>query len=103
MMGDGQGAFIVAIASMPLSLESACKACVVTPDEMRSFRKAWSWVKPLVAVNPCVMPSGSCVSMVKQALPELVKLQPPGVYREVLYSIIARHKDFILEMGALVA
>ena len=103
VMGYGQGAFIVALASMPLVLESACRARIVTPEDMRSFRKAWSRVKALVAVNPCVMPSGSCVEMVKQAIPELVKLQPTGIYREVLYSDMQVHKEFILELGALVA
>ena len=51
IMGYGQGAVLVALAAMPLVLESACRAKVVTPDEMRAFRHSWSRVKALVAVN----------------------------------------------------
>ena len=94
---------MVALAAMPFVLESACRARVVTPDEMEAFRQSWSRVKALVAVNPCIMAMNSNIEMVKQALPELVKLQPTGVYREVLNSGEKIHHDFIQELGALVA
>ena len=103
MMGDGQGASIVAVAAMPLVLESACRARVVTPDEMKSFRKAWSRVKALVSINPSIMSLNSEIDLVRRALPEFVKVQPSGVYREVLSSQSRTYKEFARELGALVA
>ena len=70
---------------------------------MKASRRAWSVAKALVAVNPCIMPAGSEIGMVRQALPEVVKLQPTGVYREVIYSNDKVHMDFIRELGTLVA
>ena len=40
IMGVGQGALIAALMSLPLVLEAACRARMVTSDEMRSFRDA---------------------------------------------------------------
>lgn len=90
-MGYGQGGLVAALAFMPLVLESACRARVVTPYEMRNYRVSWARVKALVAVNPCLTVLQNEIQLVRQAVPELCKQQPTGVYREVLLS--ARRTD----------
>ena len=102
-MAYEQSGLLVAVTSMPLVLESACRARLVTPDEMKSFRQSWSRVEALVSVNPSVMSLNSEIEMVKQGLPELVKLQPTWVYREVINSDSRIAKGFVRELGAIVA
>ena len=86
VMGYGQGGLVVGLAAAPLILESACRARIVTPEEMRAFRLGWSRIRALVSINPQVMPQESNLEMVKQALPEMTKVQPSGVYREVVVT-----------------
>ena len=57
----------------------------------------------MVAGNPCITSLQSVAVIIKQAPPELVKLQPTGVYRDVLNSNDKVHREFIRELGALVA
>ena len=102
VMGYGQGGLIVALASMPLVLESACRARVVTPDEMRNYRVSWARVKALVAVNPCLTALQNDIQLVRQAIPELSKQQPTGVYREVLLSAKRTEAQFA-KLAAIVA
>ena len=42
VMGYGQGGLVVGLAAVPLVLESACRARIVTQEEMRAFREGWS-------------------------------------------------------------
>ena len=86
---------VVGLAAVPLVLESACRARIVTPEEMRTFREGWSRVRALVAINPQIMPQGSSLEMVTQALPELLKVQPSGVYREVVVTKLCINRAFV--------
>jgi hypothetical protein len=102
-MGYGQGGLVVGLAAVPLVLESACRARIVTPEEMRTFREGWSRVRALVAINPEIMPQGSSFEMVTQALPELLKVQPSGVYREVVVTKQCVNRVFVRDFGGLIA
>ena len=92
---------MVGLAAVPLVLESACRARIVTPKEMHAFRVGWSRIRALAPINPQVMPQDSNLEMVKQALPEMTKVQPSGVYREVVVTKQCVQRAFVREFGAL--
>ena len=69
---------------MPLLLEQACRYRVVGMEEMASYRVSWSKVLALISNNPEIMPQRSDFENVRQAVPEIFKTQPSGVYREVV-------------------
>jgi hypothetical protein len=70
---------------------------------MRTFRERWSRVRALVAINPQVTPQGSGLEMVTQALPEMLKVQPSGVYREVIVTKQCMNRAFVRDFGGLIA
>ena len=70
---------------------------------MRTFRERWSRVRAWVAINPQVMPQGSSLEMVTQALPEMLKVQPSGVYREVIVTKQCVNRAFVRDFGGLIA
>eukprot|EP00969_Alexandrium_andersonii_P120260 5316659-Alexandrium_andersonii.AAC.1 len=44
ILGIGQGALIAVLLATPLVVEAACRARIVTGDEMRAMRQAWAGV-----------------------------------------------------------
>ena len=92
------------LAGMPLVLEAACRSRVVT--------LAWSQIRLLVSVNPLVVPQGASsagparggsLGFLTDALPELLKVQPTGIYREVVVTKQSNQKEFVREFGTLIA
>ena len=71
IMGEGQGALIAALMSLPLVQEAACRARIVTSEEMRAFRDAWARVAGILVIDPAVMPSRSDSKEVREAVPEM--------------------------------
>ena len=69
ILGVGQGAVIAGLLSLPLVSEAACRARIVTSEEMRAFRQAWSQVSGILIVDPVLMPSRSENLELRQALP----------------------------------
>ena len=103
MMGYGQGALIVGLSGMPTVLEAACRARVVTPNEMKEFRVSWAGVRALIAIDPQMLPQGSELVKLQRALPELLRIQPTGIYREVMVSRKCIQKEFVRQFGDLIA
>ena len=102
-LGIGQGGLLVALASMPLLVEQACRYRVVAPDEMGRYRATWSKVVGLVSVDPDVVRQRSDLEMLKKALPEISKVQPRGLYREVIVTASCYEPRFARDVGGLVA
>ena len=112
VMGSGQGALIVGLAGVPLVLEAACRARIVTLAEMKEFRIAWGRIKALIVVNPMIVPQGAGpdgsggrwgLQTLTAALPELLKTQPTGIYREVVLTKKCIQRGFVREFGDLIA
>ena len=93
----------MALASLPLLMEQACRYRVVTPDEMKRYRTAWSRVIGLIAVDPEVAKQRSDIEMLKRSLPEVVKVQPRGIYREVVLTPECTDERFAKDLAGLVA
>lgn len=53
----GQGELVVALTSVPMVLEAACRWRVATPEEMNAFCRAWGRARALLVVDPLVMPT----------------------------------------------
>ena len=85
VVGLGQGGLIAALASMPLLIEQACRYRVVGMEEMARYRISWAKVLALIAINPEVMPQKSDIEHVKQAVPEILRTQPRGVYLSLIH------------------
>ena len=84
-------------------MEAACRQRIVTPAEMKEFRTSWSRVRALVVINPQMAPQSSSLSMLTKAIPELLKIQPTGIYREVIVSKSYYQTPFVREFGNLIA
>ena len=42
IVGLGEGGLVAALASLPLALEAACRARVLTDQQMYTIRRSWS-------------------------------------------------------------
>ena len=100
------------MSGIPLVLEAACRARIVTPAEMKDFRKSWAMVKALICVNPIVLPQGASkvgpggedvLKFLTSALPELLRVQPTGIYREVISTGQCNQKEFVKRFATLIA
>ena len=102
ILGIGQGGLISALLAMPLVVEAACRARIVTSDEMRAMRQSWAGVVACLAVDPVALPARSDVAELRTAVPELLMTQPRGVLRSVWFSgkdVYHRH-EFARELAA---
>ena len=102
LLGYGQGGTIAALASMPMVLEAACRSRVTPTDSMEDYRRSWSGVRAVVAVNPLLLPQRREMNMLLEALPELSRTQPAGVYRGLIASKSYVHMGFARELGAAI-
>ena len=93
----------MALASMPLLVEQACRYRVVTPEEMGRYRVTWSKIVGLISVDPEVVRQRSDLEMLRRALPEISKVQPRGLYREVIVTASCYEPRFARDVGGLVA
>ena len=57
----------------------------MAPEEMSRYKMSWSEVLALVAVDPEITSQRSDAEQLKKAVPEVVKTQPRGIYREVIF------------------
>lgn len=80
LIGYEQGAVIVACMSRPLLVEVACRARLLTSDEMRRIRQAWARVVALIVWSPQMMPHkhSSTTEDLFAAVPEFNFAQPRG-------------------------
>ena len=83
ILGIGQGGLVAALLSMPLVVEAACRARIVTSDEMCAMSQAWSGDTACLSVDPVILPARSDVTELRRAIPELLLTQPRGVLRAV--------------------
>ena len=56
-----------------------------------------------MAIDPQVIPQHSEVDRLTKALPELLRVQPTGVYREVMLSKKCTQREFVKAFGNLIA
>ena len=75
---------MAAMLGLPLVAEAACRVRIVTSDEMRAFREAWSRVVGILVIDPVMMPARSNIQEVHAAVPEMLLMQPRGVVREAI-------------------
>lgn len=68
-----QGGFLVALASMPMMLEAACRWRVVMPGEIKAVRRSWGRLRALLVIDPLEMPSTTNLEGVTRSFPELLK------------------------------
>ncbi len=47
-------------------------------DVMEDFRRSWSGVRAVVAVNPLLLPQKIEMKMLSESLPEINRTQPAG-------------------------
>ena len=94
---------MVALASLPLVPERACRYRIVPPDELLRYRMSWAGVLALVPVDPEVATQRSDLALLQMALPEVNYAQPRGVYREVIVTPKALHPRFARDLGGLIA
>ena len=85
LFGAEQGADIAACLSKPLVVEAACRARLMTAQEMHRIRSSWSAVVGIVAISPLVMPQQVTWEEFLEAVPEFAFEQPAGQ----LFSVIA--------------
>ena len=52
VVGVQQGGVVVALAGLPLLLETACRLRAIPHTELAEFRRGWAGVQALVAVHP---------------------------------------------------
>ena len=102
LVGYEQGGVVLALAAMPLVMEAACRARIVTPDEMKQYRLAWANVSALIIVNPLIMPQSTKLSELRSAVPELVLTQPRGVHRQVVTRKPYLHREFAEQLALLI-
>ena len=86
ILGFAQGGMSSGAMAQPLLVEAACRARVVTSEEMRTIRRAWSAIVVCAAVNPVVLPQRSEMDELLAAVPELGFQQPRGVMRVVIQT-----------------
>ena len=91
-----QGGVVVALAGLPLLLETACRLRAIPQTELSEFRRGWAGVQALVAVNPSILPSPQYTDMefLGAALPEIYRVQPRGVLRKVIIEGRCIHEAF---------
>ncbi len=101
VIGVQQSGIVTALAGLPLLLETACRLRAVPHSELAEFRRGWAGVQALLSVNPSVTPSTIVTSMefLEQAIPELWKIQPRGVYRKIYTDGRYLHHDFARNLG----
>ncbi len=56
-----------------------------------------------MVINPVVVPLRTDLAAVQRALPEVLRLQPAGVPREILFSNGHQHGAFARDLGGLIA
>ena len=91
----------VLLALLPLALESACRARVLTDQLMYTIRRSWSKVAGIIAVDPLIMPQATSHEALLDAMPEIGWMQPRGIFRAMFsrednYS----KKEFCAELAA---
>ena len=74
ILGLGQGGLVAALGSLPLALEAACRARVLTDQQM-------SKVSGIISVDPLIMPQNTCHASLLEAMLEIGWLQPRGFFR----------------------
>jgi hypothetical protein len=79
LFGHGQGGAIAALASMPMALEADCRSRVIPTDTMEDYRRSWSGVRAVAAVNPLLLPQKFEMKMLLEAIPELSRTHAAGV------------------------
>ena len=101
ILGAQQGGVISALAGKPLLLETACRLRAVPQSELAEFRRGWAGVQALLSVNPSVSPSPlvSSLDFLGQAVPEIWKVQPRGVYRKIFTDGRYLHDEFARDLG----
>mgnify|MGYP003309670537 CR=1 FL=1 len=102
VIGVQQAGVIVAAAGSPFLLEQACRLRAVTQEEMAEFRRSWAGVQALVSVNPSITPTETASDFLVASLPELTRLQPRGVHREVVVTSDYMYTPFAQDLGALI-
>ena len=101
IVGLGQGGLVAALGSLPLAMEAACRARVLTDQQMCTIRKSWSKVTGIISVDPMIMPLNTSHASLLEAMPEISWLQPRGIFRAMFseennYS----KRDFCAELAA---
>ena len=96
---------MAALMCMPLLLETACRARILTSGEMIGIRRAWAKVAGVLAIDPVVLATGRfTMKDVHAALPEGKFPQPRGFQRGVSMSrkILPIHRTFAEELAVFV-
>ncbi len=88
---------------MPLVVEAACRTRVTPFEVMREYRETWSMVRGVVVICPLIMPQRTEIDALRKALPEIMRLQPSTMPREVMISKQYQHKPFAMEFEAMIA
>ena len=103
IIGSEQGGLIALLMARCLVLEAACRARILTSEEMRSIREAWCRVVSIIGINPIVLPQRTSLLEVQTAVPECAFAQPKGQHRLVLVHDTLggayKHVPFSDELG----
>ena len=96
VVGVGQGGLVCILLGLPLVVEAACRARIVTDRELLDFRRAWSGVVGLIASDPIMLQQRPLWPELQAAIPELTMIQPCGVPRIVFVGDSFLHKDYAM-------
>jgi hypothetical protein len=107
LIGNGQGAFLAAMATFPIILEKACRDRAVGMTQMVQFRKAWSAVTAIIMIDPVIMPASNNVKSIpfefmKSAYPETEWTQPQGNRRAMITTKRYMTVEFARSLSSLV-
>ena len=86
IIGHEQGGTIAALSALPLVLEAACRARIVTTSEIGVIRQAWAGVRGIFVISPILLPQRTEFKELVAAIPEMQFMQPRGVMRTVIQS-----------------
>ena len=90
VIGRGQGALVALMLTSPLALERACRARVVTPEEITAFRDTLPLVQGVVAVDPEVGRGFVDLELPLLAVPELLEVQPARIPKWLIPERLSR-------------
>ena len=91
------------MSAKPFVLEAACRSRVDPMEATRGYREGWANVRAIVLVKPLIMPQRTLLDDVKQALPEVERLQPAGMPCDIVISKGYLHSAFAKSLGGVLA
>ena len=94
VVGVGQGALIALLCCRPLVAEAACRARIITANELRYIRQGWSSLLAVVGLDPQSLPLRSEIGDILDAIPEFGFQQPAGQHRVVACRPMFKHAGY---------